>query len=302
MPEDKGEQTLNEIQEGSVLGEEDWNQGGLGDSSTPDEAQIDPDGDNQVSTVDDDTKVDQEEPGKTEEKKEDKELSGQDDRFDKHPRFKEMESIISDLKAQNQRLQGMFDTMKTMIPQPGGKTDTESKPDYVDVTTKTQEELQDWFDEDATGFMANFAKQMRSEIRQELLGEINAKDAKTQATTSINEFADQNPGFLEKWQSGEIQKVIAAAPKGFHNPISAYYELTRGKDAIQLQIDAAVKDAVKEAEEKVTKNFKAKRRIVPVSGGAAPKNSAQDEDLKDTKTQGGLVQAITNRILKNRAA
>lgn len=317
---DKGNETLNEILDNSVnpdgsggadseLKGADFNQGGLADSSTAqDKPQVDPDGVNEENTVQDlseqeqveketDPENDQEDPGK------DKDLGGQDDRFDKHPRFKELEGKIDSLSSENNRLTGMVQTMKDLFPSQSAN-EKEVEPDYVDVTGKTDQELQDWFDDNPKGFMANFAKQVTHEVTQQVTSQLQTQDTETKTQTTIQEFAEKNPDFTEKWKSGEIQQLMERYPSGFHNPISAYYELTNGsrEKSIQDQVDEAVAKAIKETEEKVTKNFMAKRRIAPMGGGSSAKNSAPDEDLKDTKKSGGLVAALTQRIMNGRQA
>ena len=307
MAEDKGNETLNEVLDNSVLDEAEFNQGGLGESSTPDDKpQIDPESENYINTVQDASEKEevtekepviegQEEPGK-------KELSGEEDRFDKHPRFQELNTQVKDLSAQNQRLEGMLQGMKELMPaKPSAQ---EAAPTFEDVTGKTKEELQDWFDDDPVAFMSNFAKQVEAEVTQAITSRMQTQSTETNAKTHIQEFAEKNPGFLEKWQNGEIQQVISRSPKGFHNPISAYHEITSGtmEQTMQEKINEAVAKATKETEEKVTKNFQAKRRIAPIVGVSASKNSVENEDLKDTKKSGGLVSAIAQRILQSRQA
>ena len=304
MAEDVGESTLNEIQEGSVLDTADHNQGGLGESSTPDKPQIDPEVDNDENTVQDasETEVPEKEPGEGDEAGKDKELSGEDDRFDKHPRFQELNTQNKDLTAKVNQLEGMMQALKDMAP--AKVPEQEAAPDFENVTGMTKEEIQDQFDDDPVAFMANFAKQVEYEVTQAVTSRLQTQDTETEARTSIQEFAEKNPDFTTKWESGEIQTVMNRAIKGFHNPISAYYELINGTrdQSMQDQIKEAVAKATKDTEERVTKNHQAKRRIAPIDGGAAPKNSVENEDLKDTKKSGGLVSAIAQRILQGRQA
>ena len=314
MAEDKGEQTLTELVQdsispegsGGVDAEKDWNQGGLGDSSTPeDKPQIDPEGPNEINTVDDVAEKaasETEDPEKPDEKEDpDKKLEGEDDRFDKHPRFQELNTKVGDLASENQRLQGMVDALTKAIPKQEA-SEKEEAPTFTDVTGKTDEELQEWFDDSPKEFMANFAEQVRYEVTKAVNAENAQAKTKSDAQGEIGKFSEKHPDFLTKWESGEIQAVMNKYPQGFHNAISAYHELTEPikQATMEATVQEQIDKAVKEAEKRVTANFKAKRRIAPIDSSGAPKNSAPDQDLKDTKKSGGLVSAIADRINRSR--
>jgi hypothetical protein len=321
MPgETKAAETLNEITANSIKTEPspdsqedhsaDWNQGGLGKSSIPDRPQIDPNDSNTFNTAEDaseSTAV--EEPAKKEgepegdEKGKEKDggLDGQDDRFDKHPRWQEMSAKAKkadELEAKNAELMSELETLRTPTP-----AKEEEQPDYEDVTQLDDDEIIEKFNDDPKSFMANFAKQVRSEVVKSVFGKLETSSKEAKVRQRVDQFAKDNEDFLPKLKDGTIAKYMQANPG--HTPISAYLEMTNAdrQGSVQKQIDEAVKKAVKETEEKVRKDLLAKRRVVPIDSSAAPKDSANhDKELQDTKKLGGTVAAITQRILRQRQA
>ena len=102
------------------------------------------------------------------------------------------------------------------------------------------------------------------------------------------------------WDSGEIVRFIEANPG--HNPISAYHAMTY-ETRMQKAIEEARAKAIKETEEKVNKNWMAKRQArVLGTGPSGPGADTEDKELKDVKSQGGLYNVLAKRLERLRTA
>jgi hypothetical protein len=117
---------------------------------------------------------------------------------------------------------------------------------------------------------------------------------------TYKEFEDKHKDFKPMWDSGEIIKFIEANPG--HNPISAYQAMTY-ETRMQRAIEEAKAKAIKETEEKVNKNWQAKRQArVLGTGPSGPGTDTEDKELKDVKTQGGLYNVLAKRLDRLRTA
>ncbi|MFH2076518.1 MAG: hypothetical protein ABIJ57_14430 [Pseudomonadota bacterium] len=209
-------------------------------------------------------------------------------RFDKHPRFKEMESKITDLTAK-------LTAKEAVAP-------VEKDLPYKDITKMEKEKLLEWQEDDPVGYAANLYQQMLYEARQTFKQE----QAEAHQTTSIKgtyeAYEKENSDFRPKWDSGEIQKFMNDHPG--HNAMSAHAAITG--QTIQARIDAAVKEAVtkavKETEERVTKNFQAKRNAEVIGDGGSIKAEGIPDELKNPEKYGGATQALATRLSRMRQA
>jgi len=200
--------------------------------------------------------------------------------FHEHPRFQELIREKNALKEQLAEIQ----------------TKTESKdkdaeePEYQDMGAMSNEELQDMFDDDPKGFLTNFAKQIRSE----LVGEIQQQqreqmqqDQQRATVTTYEKYAKENPDFDKMWDDGKLQKFMDENPG--HNAISAHMLLTK---------DIREKDAMKKAEEKLTKSLRAKRSAQVLSGGPSATGRPAGKipaELQNTRKYGGLTSVLAQR-------
>lgn len=230
---------------------------------------------------------------------EDKSAKADDpDRFDKHPRFQE---LIKDRDTLRQELASIKGKLEVLTPKETAEAKAEPLP-FIDITTKSKEELLEWQEDDPKGYAANLYRQMLHETRQTL----KAEQAQLQKTTSVQQtyanFEKENPDFREKWNSGEIQKFMEAHPG--HNAISAHMALTEKSrvESEKAKVDAAVAKAVKEAEERVTKNFQAKRNAQVISEGGAIKEIGTPDELKHPDKYGGPTATLALRLERLRQA
>lgn len=235
------------------------------------------------------------------------------ERFDKHPRFQKLIREKNELVERLARTEGKMEALETQIA-----TREREQPDYVDITTKTNEELDKWRDEDPKSFYANLAKQARTEVRAELLEEFKdqrsdneAKSLEDKQVETYERYAEDHPDFDEMWDSGEIGRYMRQHPG--HNAISAHMMLVAEKAAEKQpatavskdDLDKQISDAVKTAEEKLIADIKAKG-LASVLGagptGAVRQSEEPSPEMKDTKKHGGMTSVLLSRLRARRAA
>lgn len=223
--------------------------------------------------------------------------SGEEDRFDKHPRFVELRTQLQESKKSYDTLQTRFTQLESQIaagqqPSTGQQTQDGELP-YRDVGKMTAEELNDWSSDDPHGYHANILAQAKFELGQEFGDKLDEQSYENAVVAELEAFAAEHPDFDEMWERHELQDFIAGHPG--HNAVSAYYFLTSEKRGSDNQ--AAIDEAVKKAEQKFQDNLKAKNeaRSLPAGVQRAGASVDTDEELKDSKKFGG-----TNRVLANR--
>jgi hypothetical protein len=179
-------------------------------------------------------------------------------RFDKIPRFKELIESNNASKEQIKSLQKQVDE--------GLKKESDD-PGYKDVSKMTAGEIRDWMDEDPVAYTANIAKQIRAEVTKDVEGRFSQQSQEDKILKTFDDYAAKNETFDQMWDTGEIQRFIDKNPG--HNAISAHMALMSGSNAkdVETQIKDAVEKATKETEERIIKNFKAKKGAQVLSSG-----------------------------------
>jgi hypothetical protein len=288
------------------------NQIASGDSSATDHPKISRDSDNLFSTVEGDTpgpspsgddKGTDEQKAEAEKKAADEKAaasaaSTDEDRFDKHPRFQELIKGTAELRERLAKAEGMLEATRSPIEAP--------KPPpapYKDITQMSDDELREWQVDDPKGYAANLYAQARHELMSEIKGETQKDFQQQGIKKTFDDYAAKHTDFMTMWNSGQIPKFMQDNPG--HNAISAHMFIKQTGSLSELEKwhKAEVSKAVKEAEEKVAKNFQAKRSASVLSGATTlPAQSGEDAELKDTQSRGGLINAIAERIQRNRQA
>ena len=257
-------------------------------------------------------KQDAEDAGKGEEKdtpepKKDATSEGDETRFDKHPRWQQMiqereqaKQTADQERIARAKLEGELEALKRQPPaeKPIVKTD------YKDITALTAEEIAEWQATDPKGFAANMYAQVKAEAMTQMQESLRAEREQEKNRISIEktykEFEDKHKDFKPMWDSGEIVKFIEANPG--HNPISAYQAMTY-ENRLEKAIEEARAKAIKETEEKVNKNWQAKRTArVLGAGPSGTGTETEDKELKDVKTQGGIYNVLAKRLDRLRAS
>ena len=215
-----------------------------------------------------------------------------DDRFDKHPRFQELINTVNELKGRNSVLEGILTALQNGNQVQSPHPDGGSTPSYKDVSQMSKDELLEWFEENPADFLNNFANQVIHEnTTKEQQQTFNQRVSQT-----FSDYAKGNADFDAMWKSGKIEEYMNAHPG--HNAISAHMALTQ-----EQRLKDAVDKAVKETEQRVVKNFQAKRDAGTMgdAGGGGNRTPDKDSELKDTKSTGGLIASLARRHATRRA-
>ena len=214
-------------------------------------------------------------------------------RFDQHPDWQRMMKERDDARLEAAMLKGRLEGQAKAGTETGKEAPVPAAaPAYKDVTQMSKEELIEWQEDDPHGYAANLYAQMRAELKAEQAQERQSATIKS----TFQQYEEKNPDFRAKWDAGEIQSFMDANPG--HNAISAHMIMTESS-----RLAAAVAKATKEAEERVTKNFQAKRNAEVISdGGQVRSNSTTPDELKNPDKYGGVVSALAMRLQRARQA
>ena len=209
------------------------------------------------------------------------------ERYDKIPRFQE-------LKAERDKAleRAILAEAKAKEPPPA------VEPDYQDIMEMNDEELDEQWETDKKGFLANYAKQLATEIYQGIEERQEKATVQQKVNTTYDQYAKDNPDFKMMLDSGEIRTFISENPG--HNAISAHLKLS-GEAKTKAAVDAAVAEAIK----KQANNQKVKRSAAVLNEDVtAPSTSKPGipPELKNTKAHGGLTGALVARLQAARRA
>jgi len=147
--------------------------------------------------------------------------------------------------------------------------------DFKDINEMSEDELLDFQATDPRGYAANLVKQAEHNIKQ---GQ-EAAEQEAAVMATFEQYADDNPDFLEKWESGEIREYMEANPG--HNPLSAHLILSASKAEQEVQGAGKKDDPKTETNDKV---------------------STSDPRLADPKKYGGVTSVITQRLSERQSS
>lgn len=226
---------------------------------------------------------------------------GEEDRFDKHPRFQELHRRVKESDAVIRELRQTLNDLQARIPvggDPGGKDGKSPKDSglpYRDVSAMKPEELLDWQSEDPKGYYQNILAQAKHELSGEFSKSLERRQQEDAIVSTYESFAKANPDFDQMWDEGTLQAFMRSNPG--HNAISAYHAITA-----DARVKAAVEKAVKEAESSFVKNQRAKRSadVLPQGPSAPGAYTQGDEALKDSKKFGGTTTVLAQRLADRR--
>lgn len=240
----------------------------------------------------------QEKPKETPEEPEEKtEETDKLEPFHKHPRFQEMNKTIKELKAQVEQL--------TAKP----AEETPEDLGYRDITKLTPDEIQDWQDEDPVGWAKNLLMQAKAEARNDIHAEAHQNTMRAAADKTLDDFVKAHPDFDEVYESRVLSQYCDEHPG--HNIISAYLAINEekareahGKEVETLKASfeaekkAAIDAAVKEAVEKIQKQYRAKESVTVITGDT----TSPTVDDEDTYTGGDLTKFLHRQMIKETTA
>lgn len=240
----------------------------------------------------------QEKPKETPEEPEEKtEETDKLEPFHKHPRFQEMNKTIKELRAQVEQL--------TAKP----AEETPEDLGYRDITKLTPDEMQDWQDEDPVGWAKNLLMQAKAEARNDIHAEAHQNTMRAAADKTLDDFVKAHPDFDEVYESRVLSQYCDEHPG--HNIISAYLaineekareahskEVETLKASFEAEKKAAIDAAVKEAVEKIQKQYRAKESVTVITGDT----TSPTVDDEDTDTGGDLTKFLHRQMIKETTA
>lgn len=240
----------------------------------------------------------QEKPKETPEEPEEKtEETDKLEPFHKHPRFQEMNKTIKELRAQVEQL--------TAKP----AEETPEDLGYRDITKLTPDEMQDWQDEDPVGWAKNLLMQAKAEVRNDIYAEAHQNAMRAAADKTLDDFVKAHPDFDEVYESRVLSQYCDEHPG--HNIISAYLaineekareahskEVETLKASFEAEKKAAIDAAVKEAVEKIQKQYRAKESVTVITGDT----TSPTVDDEDTDTGGDLTKFLHRQMIKETTA
>ena len=240
----------------------------------------------------------QEKPKETPEEPEEKtEETDKLEPFHKHPRFQEMNKTIKELRAQIEQL--------TAKP----AEETPEDLGYRDITKLTPDEMQDWQDEDPVGWAKNLLMQAKAEVRNDIRAEAHQNAMRAAADKTLDDFVKAHPDFDEVYESRVLSQYCDEHPG--HNIISAYLaineekareahskEIETLKASFEAEKKAAIDAAVKEAVEKIQKQYRAKESVTVITGDT----TSPTVDDEDTDTGGDLTKFLHRQMIKETTA
>ena len=215
-----------------------------------------------------------------------------DDRFDKHPRFVELNERTKAAEIRAANAEAEVKALGDKFNASSQGKEGEELP-YKDITKMTDEEIQEWQDNDPKGFHANTLAQAKYELSQDFNADMSNRTIEGAISKTYDDYAKENPDFDKMWDSGELKIFMDKNPG--HNAISAHIMLTA-----QAKQQDAIDTAVKASEKKFRANLKAKGKSSVL--GSGPGSSARTvsetaPELKDTKKHGGLNAVLAERSL-----
>ncbi len=236
----------------------------------------------------------QEEPQEKEEQPEEKPKDEDKlEPFHKHPRFQEMNKTIKELKTQLSQV-----TQNKPAP-------SEEDLGYKDITKLTPDEIQDWQDDDPVGWAKNLLAQSTAEAARSIREQTETQMRRQRADQVLDDFVEKHPDFDEIYESGALSRYADEHPG--HNIISAYLaikedqtatshaeETARLKESFEAEKKAAIDVAVKEAVEKLQKQYRAKESVTVITGDTTSP-TVNDED---TDTGGDLTKFLHRQMIK----
>jgi len=226
---------------------------------------------------------------------------GSDDRFDKHPRFQQLNDRVKKAEADNYALRQELEEFKAAKPS-GDVSARDQEPTFKNVQEMSDEELLEWQQSDPKGYHANLLAQAKHEMGQDVSQSLDKQTYEAAIERTFDGFAEKNPEFDAMWDRGELQAYMNKHPG--HNAISAYHELTQEK-RIADAVEKAKDEAKKEAEKEFQENLKTRREAQVLSSGPSPASGTVDTippELQDTKKFGGRTSVLAKRSEARRLA
>lgn len=238
--------------------------------------------------------------------------------FHEHPRWQEMLAERDQLKGQIEEQGGtleeqarrideydrhlrMMDTLSRQQPMQQVTPEQPATDPFDEILSMPEEEIIDEFQKSPRQFLESFGQSITQKALANAESVAYARAQDDAITKGIDQFADDNPDFMDMVISGDIARFIDRNP--IHNAISAYHTL---KSEAYADDDSAIEEYEKQVREdereKTLASVRAKQgaQVLDGSAGAggpnAGANTAVDPELQDTEKHGGKRHVLTQRL------
>ena len=221
------------------------------------------------------------------------------DRFDKHPRFQELNKKAKDAEARAIKLEAQLELLNKQV----GEL---KKVDAPKDDPLNDEELTQLFDENPAAALKKVMDLARQQAKDEVLGELNEKQSFSVKEKLLKDFQEKNPDFIDLWNDGTLQQFVDANP--IHNPMSAYLlhtmpakieaEVAKAVEAAKAEVKADYEAKIKEIEA----NHKAKKEIKVITDSPESPTSTNTSEDEIRNSKSGTVNILTGIVQKMRQA
>lgn len=226
-------------------------------------------------------------------------------RFDKHPRFVELNTRLKAAEESNKQLSAQITEIKTSQA-PNSESDKPAELPYKDLSVMTDEEILDWQSEDPKGYVENINKMVAHQIQNGISTALTQNSEQTQQANmeaqvekTYKAYATENPEFDSMWATGDIKAYMDQNPG--HNAISAHMAMT-SETRQQKAIDDAVAEALSKAETARRSTRKAGSILGPGPSSVPTSPKSSDDELKNPQKYGGSTSVLAARLERMRAA
>lgn len=215
---------------------------------------------------------------------------GENERFDKNPRFQEVIGQRNEARTENSTLKERLSNLEGQISgmekaAPVAPHEPEKLP-FKNIADMDDDDLREWQADDPKGYAANILQQAKHELGQDFDQKISAQDRETAIDSTFQNYGDKNPDFWDKWNSGDIKNFMKENPG--HNAISAHQILTNENRESEIRSDER---------EKLRTELKTKGNINSLgpSGKAVPEMQGGADALKNPDKHGGVSNVLLQR-------
>ena len=221
------------------------------------------------------------------------------ERFDKHPRFQQLNNTIKD---QADHIARLTEKIERLQPEEQKKPDKPT-PAAMSILSKSADEIRDAMDENPQEFLSDLLKshtndvlaqiEQRERVQQQ---QQRTKSFEESFSKTVDAYAERHDDFWDMWDSGELKQFMDANPG--HSAISAHAILTEDKrqEAFNKKLAEETAKIRKQAEAEAIKNTQLKRRATTMTAGtSAPPGSGPDEELLNPEKHGGMLAVFARR-------
>jgi len=224
---------------------------------------------------------------------------GEEFRFDKHPRFIELNTRLKQAEETNRKILEELALAKS-------KADVKQEQAFRDWTQMKDEELLEWQTSDPKGYLENLKAFTQhaiqsgiNEFKEQFQKQVEQQTYEQKIQSTYEAYAKENPDFDEMWDSGELKDFMDKHPG--HNAISAHIMLTAEKRQ-QEAIEKAVAEALKKKEAEI-KSKRAAAKVISAGPAVVPTPASESDDrLKNPTQYGGKANVLVQRLLERRKA